>query len=391
VLIRLLQSSLFADYLKEIRKINPQVDAESVKDLLNPGLTFKFFHLSENSFEFLKNFFEIKKYPQWSDPGDKQAIIASFPNWSSIREITANLEFSQFPEISAVSDIQEKLERNSWEYSIGEKKFKIDRPMIMGILNVTPDSFSDGGKFTEPEAAINHACKMVDEGADIIDIGAESTRPGSLPVSIEEEWNRIFPVLKKVRQKISQPISIDTCKSEIVRRAFEEGADIVNDVSALRLDPEMAKIVAGYKAPMILMHMQGTPKDMQKNPVYENLLEEIFEFFIKQVEYAQSNGIEQIILDPGIGFGKRYEDNFELIRRLPEFRILGFSLLFGTSRKSFIGRALDKNVEERIFGTMATAAIGAINGANILRVHDVREIKDVISITEAIKNFSYFG
>jgi dihydropteroate synthase len=359
--------------------------------LLNSGLTFKFFHLSENSFEFLKNFLEIKKYPHWFNPSDKQAIIVSFPNWISLREISANPELSQFPEISAISDLREKLEQDVWEYSIGKKKFKIDRPLIMGILNVTPDSFSDGGKFTEPDTAVNHACRMVEEGADIIDIGAESTRPGSLPVSIEEEWNRIFPVLKNVRQKISEPISIDTCKSEIVRRAFEEGADIVNDVSALRFDPEMAKIVAEYKAPVTLMHMQGTPRDMQKNPAYENLLEEIFEFFEKQVAYAQNNGIDQIILDPGIGFGKRYEDNFELIRRLPEFRILGFPLLLGTSRKSFIGRALNKNVEERVFGTAATAAISVLNGANILRVHDVKEIRDVISITESIKNLSYFG
>jgi dihydropteroate synthase len=358
---------------------------------LNPGLTFKFFHLSDKSFGFLKNLFEIKKYPHWFNPYDKQAITVSFPNWGSIREITTNPEFSQFPELTDFLNIQEKLLRNVWEYSIGEKKYKIDRPLIMGILNVTPDSFSDGGKFSEPGAAINHAYRMVEEGADIIDIGAESTRPGSLPVSIEAEWNRIFPVLKKVRKKISRLISIDTCKSEIARRAFEEGADIVNDVSALRFDPEMAGIVARYKAPAILMHMQGTPRDMQKNPAYENLLEEIFEFFIKQVAYARDNGIDQIILDPGIGFGKRYEDNFELIRRLAEFKVLGFPLLLGTSRKSFIGCALDKNVEERVFGTAATAAISVLNGANILRVHDVKEIRDVISITESIKNLSYSG
>ena len=358
---------------------------------MNTGLTFKFYHLSENSFEFLKSFLEIKKYPHWFNPNVKQAIIASFPNLISIREITTNPEFSQFPELTDFLNIQEKLLRNVWEYSIGENKIKIDHPLIMGILNVTPDSFSDGGKFSEPGAAINHAGRMVEESVDIIDIGAESTRPGSLPVSIEEEWNRIFPVLKKVRKKITRPISVDTCKSEIARRAFEEGADLLNDVSALRFDPDMAGIVAGYKAPVILMHMQGTPRDMQKDPAYENLLEEIFEFFIKQVAYARNNGIEQIILDPGIGFGKRYEDNFELIRRLAEFKVLGFPLLLGTSRKSFIGRALDKNVEERVFGTAATAAIGILNGAKILRVHDVKEIRDVISIAASIKNLSYSG
>jgi len=378
-----------SDYFREIRKIDNQVSLESARDLLNPELTLIFFQLSQDTFHFLKNIFEINKFPCWFNPAEEKHIIVCFPNWKAVRDIFTHADFQKFTEISKISEIQKNLERSAWEYTFGGKKLQINRPLIMGILNITPDSFSDGGQFFEPKHAVDHALKMVEEGADIIDIGAESTRPGSQPVSVEEEWKRIFPVLKEVRRQTGQPISIDTYKSEIAGRALDEGANIINDVSGLRFDPEMVKILARHKVPVILMHMQGTPRNMQLKPHYENLVEEIFEFFTNQIEYAASHGIDQIILDPGIGFGKRYEDNFELIRRLAEFRIFGFPLLLGTSRKSFIGHNLDKNPEDRLFGTAATVAIGVLNGANILRVHDVKEMRDIISISQAIKNFSH--
>jgi len=374
--------------LREIRKLNDQVTVESIKELLNPELTFKFSRLSNNTFHFLKNIFGKNKFPYWFNPAGKDQIIVSFPNWKAVQDITTLPEFQKFKDISNISEIQSNLGRNTWEYSLKEENWQIDRPLIMGILNITPDSYSDGGQFLEPGTAVDHALKMVQEGADIIDIGAESTRPGSQPVSAEEEWKRIYPVLKEVRRQTGQPISIDTYKSGVVRRALDEGADMINDVSGLRFDPKMARIVAGYNVPLVLMHMQGTPRNMQLKPHYENLLEEIFIFFAKQVEFAKKNGIEQIILDPGIGFGKRYEDNFELIRRLAEFRFFGYPLLLGTSRKSFIGNALHKDAKDRLFGTAATVAIGVLNGANILRVHDVKEIRDIISISQAIK-YSY--
>jgi dihydropteroate synthase len=374
-----------SDYYREIRKLNNQVTLESIRELLNPELTLKFFQLSDNTFHFLKNILEKNKFPCWFNPAEEDQIIVSFPNWKAVQDITTHPEFRKFKDISNIYEIQLNLGRNAWEYSLKEEKWQIDRPLIMGILNITPDSFSDGGKFFKHKYAVDHALKMVQEGADIIDIGAESTRPGSEPVSVEEEWKRIYPVLKEVRGQTGQLISIDTYKSEIARKALDEGADIVNDVSGLRFDPEMAKTVTRYKAPLILMHMQGTPRNMQLKPHYHNLMEEIFVFFANQVELAKNNGIEHVILDPGIGFGKRYQDNFELIRRLAEFRIFGYPLLLGTSRKSFIGRALDKEVTDRLYGTAATVAIGVLNGANILRVHDVKEIRDIISISQLIK------
>ena len=374
-----------SDYYREIRKLNNQVTLESIRELLNPELTLKFFQLSDNTFHFLKNILEKNKFTCWFNPAEEDQIIVSFPNWKTVQDITTHPEFRKFKDISNIYEIQLNLGRNVWEYSLKEEKWQIDRPLIMGILNITPDSFSDGGKFFKHKYAVDHALKMVQEGADIIDIGAESTRPGSQPVSVEEEWKRIYPVLKEVRRQTGQLISIDTYKFEIALKALDEGANIINEVSGLRFDPEMVKIVARHKVPVILMHMQGTPRNMQLKPHYENLMEEIFQFFAVQIDYARNHGIDQIILDPGIGFSKRYQDNFELIRRLAEFRIFGYPLLLGTSRKSFIGRALDKEVTDRLYGTAATVAIGVLNGANFLRVHDVKEIRDIISISQLIK------
>ncbi|MBN2365168.1 MAG: dihydropteroate synthase [Calditrichaeota bacterium] len=268
--------------------------------------------------------------------------------------------------------------------------WRIDAPLLMGILNITPDSFSDGGLFLRPEEAIDHAREMQEAGADIIDIGAESTRPGAVPVGQEEEWQRLFPVLQELKRQLDIPVSVDTYKAEIARRALEEGADIINDISGLRRDEAMAETVARHHCPLILMHMQGTPRDMQENPSYENLMEEIHLFFQERIEFAGKSGIEQLIIDPGLGFGKRYGDNYELLRRLRELRVFGYPLMVGPSRKSFIGKALGADADQRLMGTAAAVVMAVANGASILRVHDVPEMKQTLRIVQKIRQGKNF-
>jgi len=260
---------------------------------------------------------------------------------------------------------------------------------IMGILNVTPDSFSDGGRYLDRKTAIDHALKMVDEGADIIDIGGESTRPGAEPVPLEEELNRTIPVIEAISKKISVPVSIDTYKAEVARQAIQAGATIVNDISGLRFDPEMASVVAETGAAVVVMHIKGTPRDMQKNPEYQDLFGEIIEYLRGSIEIAKKAGVpeERIIIDPGIGFGKRPEHNLQIINRLDRFSVLGRPILVGTSRKSFIGLILDNlPPSERIEGTAASVAISVFNGASIVRVHDVKTMSRVVRVADAIRN-----
>ncbi|MCK5453188.1 MAG: dihydropteroate synthase, partial [Calditrichia bacterium] len=263
-------------------------------------------------------------------------------------------------------------------------------PLLMGILNVTPDSFSDGGKYFSPQKALQHAKEMARAGADIIDIGAESTRPGARAVTIEEEWQRLEAVLKKIKANLALPVSIDTYKSEIAQLALDAGVDMVNDISGLTFDPEMVKVVAEAGCPLVIMHIKGTPRDMQIDPRYDNLMEELYRFFLRQIEYAQSHGISQLIVDPGIGFGKRLQDNLEIIRRLKEFRGLGYPILVGPSRKSFIGKILDVESEKRMIGSAAAVALALNNGAKVIRVHDVHEMKQVSEIVQAINNPIFF-
>ncbi len=273
--------------------------------------------------------------------------------------------------------------------NIRGKKIKLGpEPWIMGIVNVTPDSFSDGGQFLDPEKAVEHALRLVEEGARIVDIGGESTRPGSSGVPEEEEINRILPVLKKLRPQTNALISIDTRKSNVARLALEEGADLINDVSALRHDPEMAAVVAHYQVPVVLMHMLGTPETMQLNPTYNNLLFDIKHFFVERVRAARAAGIseDRIIIDPGIGFGKTLEHNLELIRNLDYFLDLGYPVLLGPSRKSFLGLILQEPPAGRLEGTIVSCLIGYMKGAVILRVHDVIEIKRAFRVLEYLIN-----
>ncbi len=260
------------------------------------------------------------------------------------------------------------------------------RPWLMGILNVTPDSFYDGGRFFDKEKAINRGLELAAQEIDILDIGGESSRPGSEPISAEEELRRVLPVIKSLRPRVKCLLSIDTTKAVVAKAALEEGVEIVNDISALRADPDMSQVVAENKAGLILMHMKGTPQTMQLNPYYQDVISEIKSFFQERMATAQERGIkaEQIILDPGIGFGKRLEDNIRLINELDSFLSFGRPLLVGVSRKSFIGQILNLPPEERLEGTIASAIISFLRGASILRVHDPLAVGRAIRTVEAI-------
>lgn len=258
--------------------------------------------------------------------------------------------------------------------------------LIMGILNVTPDSFSDGGLFSDVEIAVEHAERMVSEGAHIIDVGGESSRPGADPVSTEVEMDRVLPVIKKLAKRTEVPISIDTYKSSVARRALDVGACIVNDITALQGDPHMASIAAKADVPVVLMHMRGTPENMQSDPRYDSLISEIISFLETRIQVAIDAGIspERIIIDPGIGFGKTVAHNLEIIRRLGEFKSLEKPILMGTSRKSFIGKVLGTSSDSRLEGTAATVAVSIVNGADIVRVHNVKEMARVARMADAI-------
>lgn len=262
-----------------------------------------------------------------------------------------------------------------------------ERTLVMGVLNVTPDSFSDGGRFFAPSAAIAQAERMAEEGADILDIGGESTRPGSDPVPAEEELARILPVIEAVSARLPIPISVDTYKATVARRAVEAGAAMVNDISAMTFDPEMAPTLAALQVPVCLMHIQGNPKTMQQNPVYADVAAEVRDWLAERAQAAVRAGIapENILLDPGFGFGKTAAHNLELVRRLRELTALGYPLLLGVSRKSTIGRVLGGlPAEDRLEGTAAAVAICIANGASVVRVHDVKAMTRVVRMTDAL-------
>jgi dihydropteroate synthase len=266
-----------------------------------------------------------------------------------------------------------------------------ERTLIMGVLNVTPDSFSDGGNFFSQEKAVQHALQMESDGADLIDIGAESTRPGSAGISAEEEWNRLTPVLFALRARLKIPISVDTRKSEIAAKAVESGAEIINDVSGLKLDPRIAEVAARLRVPLVLMHMRGEPQTMQQMPFARDVLKDVAGGLRESLKIACKAGLKnsQIILDPGIGFGKSYAQNYELLARLPELAKLGFPLLVGTSRKGFIGKTLEldgkpASTQVKLWGTAATVTASILNGAHIVRVHDVSEMVSIARVANCI-------
>jgi len=261
-----------------------------------------------------------------------------------------------------------------------------EKTHLMGILNVTPDSFSDGGLYMDPDKAISHGIELASQGADIIDIGGESTRPGAKPLSPDQEVRRVIPVIETLAAEVEIPISIDTYKSFIAEKAIEAGAEMINDISGLKFDRKMADVAANHDVPVVLMHIKGTPEVMQLNAHYDCLLTEIMEYLEQSIDIAEGAGIDarQIIIDPGIGFGKSVEDNLKIIRHLAELKSLGKPILLGPSRKSFIGKILNADMDQRDEGTLASISAAIMNGANILRVHDVGPARKAAQLVDAI-------
>jgi dihydropteroate synthase len=279
------------------------------------------------------------------------------------------------------------IHRNSYELKWnGFHLYLGKKTLIMGVLNITPDSFSDGGLFFQRDQAIIQGETLAAQGADLLDIGGESTRPFSDPISTEEETQRIVPIIRELAKRITIPISVDTYKAEVAQAALDAGAALVNDISALGFDPGLARIISQYRVPVILMHMQGTPRDMQVHPRYIHLLGDIRQFFIERIALAQNNGIARshILLDPGIGFGKTFSQNMTLIKRLDYFQNLDQPLVLGTSRKAFIGHLTGQEPLNRDWGTAATLVIGAWQGAHMVRVHNVAAAKQVMAVADAL-------
>jgi len=272
------------------------------------------------------------------------------------------------------------------------RSLRLTQPRVMGVLNVTPDSFSDGGRYATTEKAVERALRMEEEGADIIDIGGESTRPGAEPVSEKIECERVLPVIERLRDLTDIPISIDTYKAGTAEQALQAGADIVNDVSALSFDTHMFSVVAKFKAHVILMHMLGTPREMQANPQYDDCVADVKAFLERRIERCVQRGIDRsrILIDPGIGFGKRLEDNLSILADFNEFVKLKVPVVLAASRKSFIGMLHDteKPVDERLGGSLAAALVGVLAGASIIRVHDVSETVEALMVMQAVRNAS---
>lgn len=277
---------------------------------------------------------------------------------------------------------------NNDGFQMAQNFFAGGRVRVMGILNVTPDSFSDGGCLDSEAAVIDQAAAMVEAGVDIFDIGGESSRPFSEPVAADEELQRVMPALEAVRCRFPHPISIDTTKAVVARHALDAGADIINDISAFRFDPEMINLAAATDVPLIFMHMLGTPRDMQKEPSYTDVIREIAEFFEERLSFLDQHGVQRsrVILDPGIGFGKTLEHNLTILKNVHRFRKFGCPLLVGHSRKAFIGKVLDRQVGDRDVATAAVSALCVDRGVDILRVHDIDKTVQVVRMAEAVRN-----
>ena len=324
---------------------------------------------------------------------DKSDVII-FGSEKSIRNLADKIKLQPFG-LKAMSiglegflnNLQKNKSRNILK--IAQKNFDLkNETLIMGILNATPDSFFDGGRYSKFKDACSRADKIVEEGANIIDVGGMSTKPGSKSININEELERTIPLISYIKKNHDILISIDTFRSEVAESALKEGADIVNDISSLMLDEKMKQVVAQADASLVMMHMKGTPENMQDNPVYFDVIGEIYDFFITQADAAVKSGIkkEKLIIDPGLGFGKTPEHNFKIIKKLSDFKSLGYPILAGASRKSFTGLLLKLLPENRLEGSLAAAVLCVLNGANILRVHDVKETIRAVSIVKEVQN-----
>lgn len=320
---------------------------------------------------------------------------------SQLNRLTEKLNKQPFGLDKLARDLSGRLadyQKDKFNLILGRYKLtlKEGRACIMGIVNLTPDSFSGDGLYRKTQSLkrkaqigniIEYIEKLADDGADIIDIGGESSRPQAKAVAVKEELERTIPVIKRIVRRIKVPVSVDTYKPEVAKQALENGAVMVNDITGLR-NPDMARVASKYKAGLIIMHMKGRPATMQDNPAYKSLIDEIIEYLEKAIAQAMAAGIDKdkIIVDPGIGFGKTAAHNLEILQRIREFKILGRPLSVGVSRKSFIGKILNAGPSERIFGTVSACVLAVKNGANIVRVHDVKAVKEALKVTEAILN-----
>jgi len=310
--------------------------------------------------------------------GSFKEILDCLPSSSSLNEAIKS---------EAVKALQNFAKSEVIQYKIGEKSFDFRFAYTMGILNVTPDSFSDGGKYIDKVSAVKFAMEMIDEGVDIIDVGGESTRPGSEPVSESEEINRVIPVIEEIlRRKPDAVLSIDTTKANVAKEALHNGALIINDISGGTFDPDIFNVAKEFNAAVILMHIKGKPKIMQTSPVYSDVVSEVYDYLANQSEIAKKEGIEKIIIDPGIGFGKKTEDNLDLIERLEDFKSLGFPIMIGLSRKSFIGNILNLPVGERDNATNALNSLALSKGVRLIRTHNVKQAVQTCKLFNSLTN-----
>jgi dihydropteroate synthase len=384
-----------ADELKKIGLSSGEAERLAAETLC---LHLKVEGVPENVIPFLKDMSRGLRVcvilpPTPPDPSGKHDLLLS-GKASQMENLAATLD-AESADLHRIS-----LELRNLLKNMGKTRFAIpcrtrtlelgDKTLIMGTLNVTPDSFSDGGVFFRQDRALARALEMVEEGVDIIDIGGESTRPGARPIDPQEELSRILPVVKDLANQTDTPISVDTRRAEVARGVLEAGGQIINDISALRADPEMAKVIASHQVPVVLMHMRGTPETMQENIHYVSLVSDITQYLKQSIDMASMAGVdlERIIIDPGIGFGKTVDHNLAIIKHLYQFKTLGRPILVGPSRKSFIGKILDLDADQREEGTMASIAASILNGAHIVRVHNVRNAIRVSRIADAIKAVS---
>ncbi len=381
--------------LEELRSIGVDKRADDIFKDKSDLILLKLYNINSKGANILKQEFigangDVaihRDVASWKKPTTDCLLIGTMRTYKTVLN---KLRFEPFFGLSEVAETIKKVlsESNLPVYRIRDRVFDFEKEKyVMGILNVTPDSFSDGGMFNNVEKALKHTEEMIEQGADFIDIGGESTRPGAEKVSEEEEKRRVIPAIKEIRNNFPNiPISIDTYKANVAKEAIKSGADIINDISGLQFDKQMKDVAKAFDVPVIVTHIKGTPKDMQKNPYYADVMKELLEYFEERINLLTDFGIEKIIIDPGIGFGKRVEDNLKIIRNIREFTIFHLPILLGASRKSFIGNILNETVEKRLSGTMAVDAYALMNGVNIIRVHDVKPHKDLIKMLQAIKN-----
>ena len=320
----------------------------------------------------------------------KKSDVLLIGTEAQLKKVLPRLNRQPFnlPRVSRkVSELLKNIKKDKFVLSFKDRKMDLARKVaVMGILNLTPDSFYNGGKYASESQALRRAEEMLKEGADLIDVGGESTRPGAKEVGIEEEIRRVIPVISKIRDLFEVPVSIDTYKAKVAKEALEAGVDMINDVSGLRFDPQLKEVVAGSRVPVVLMHIKGTPRNMQNNPQYESLMGEIICYLSESIRLAQKAGIdpEKIIVDPGIGFGKTVEHNLQILSHLGELKSLGRPILIGASRKSFVGAVLGLPLEERLEGSLAAASLAVMQGAKIIRTHDVKPTRRAVDLTQAI-------